>query len=147
MVNWQKVAVEDLRKLEKMRHSLIAIREKQAALDLQSGVVRSSFRDSEPVSGGGGSGAEDRLISNIVERERLNGNYAATTRLVAQIESALELLDDKQRLVLNRFFINRCPDYVDRLCQELGYEQAQIYRIKNEALRDFTRAMYGIVEL
>ena len=147
MVNWEKVAIDDLRKYEKMRHSLVSIREKQAALDLQSGVIRSSFRDSEPVSGSGSSGAEDRLISNIVERERLDGNYQAVEKLVAQIDAALAMLDDQERLVLERFYINRCPGYIDRLCQELGYEQAQVYRIKNEAIRNFTRAMYGLIEL
>lgn len=147
MVNWEKVAIDDLRKYEKMRHSLVSIREKQAALDLQSGVIRSSFRDSEPVSGSGSSGAEDRLISNIVERERLDGNYHAVEKLVAQIDAALAMLDDQERLVLERFYINRCPGYIDRLCGELGYEQAQVYRIKNEAIRNFTRAMYGLIEL
>jgi len=147
VVNWEKVAIDDLRKYEKMRHSLVSIREKQAALDLQSGVIRSSFRDSEPVSGSGSSGAEDRLISNIVERERLDGNYHAVEKLVAQIDAALAMLDDQERLVLERFYINRCPGYIDRLCQELGYEQAQVYRIKNEAIRNFTRAMYGLIEL
>ena len=147
MVNWEKVAIDDLRKYEKMRHSLVSNREKQAALDLQSGVIRSSFRDSEPVSGSGSSGAEDRLISNIVERERLDGNYHAVEKLVAQIDAALAMLDDQERLVLERFYINRCPGYIDRLCGELGYEQAQVYRIKNEAIRNFTRAMYGLIEL
>lgn len=147
MVNWEKVAIDDLRKYEKMRHSLVSIREKQAALDLQSGVIRSSFRDSEPVSGSGSSGAEDRLISNIVERERLDGNYHAVEKLVAQIDAALAMLDDQERLVLERFYINRCPGYVDRLCQELGYERSHIYNIKDMALRHFTTAMYGLVEL
>lgn len=147
MVNWEKVAIDDLRKYEKMRHSLVSIREKQAALDLQSGVIRSSFRDSEPVSGSGSSGAEDRLISNIVERERLDGNYQAVEKLVAQIDAALAMLDDQERLVLERFYINRCPGYIDRLCQELGYEQRQVYRKKDVALHHFTVAMYGLIDL
>ena len=147
MVNWEKVAIDDLPKYEKMRHSRVSIREKQAALDLQSGVIRSSFRDSEPVSGSGSSGAEDRLISNIVERERLDGNYQAVEKLVAQIDAALAMLDDQERLVLERFYINRCPGSVDRLREELGYEQRQVYRLKDEALRQFAIAMYGIREL
>ena len=147
MVNWEKVAIDDLRKYEKMRHSLVSIREKQAALDLQSGVIRSSFRDSEPVSGSGSSGAEDRLISNIVERERLDGNYQAVEKLVAQIDAALAMLDDQERLVLERFYINRCPNHVERLCEELGCERSQVYRAKDEALRCFTISMYGLINL
>ena len=115
MVNWQKEAVSDLRNYPLLVQSLAAIREQQAALDLQAGLVRSSFRDSEPVSGGGGSGAEDKLLSLIVKRERLGGNYQAVSVLVQQIEGALEQLDSKQRLVLERFFIHRCPNHVERL--------------------------------
>ena len=147
MVNWEKVAIDDLRKYEKMRHSLVSIREKQAALDLQSGVIRSSFRDSEPVSGSGSSGAEDKLISNIVERERLDGNYQAVEKLVVRMDKALSMLDDQERLVLERFYINRCPGYIDRLCEELGYERAQIYRKKDAALYKFTVTLYGLVDL
>ena len=147
MVNWEKVAIDDLRKYEKMRHSLVSIREKQAALDLQSGVIRSSFRDSEPVSGSGSSGAEDRLISNIVERERLDGNYQAVEKLVVRMDKALSMLDDQERLVLERFYINRSPGYVDRLCEELGYEVRNIYKIKDAALKKFTISMYGLIEL
>lgn len=147
MVNWQKIAIDDLRKYEHMKQGLLSIREKQAALDLQSGVIRSSFRDSEPVSGSGSSGAEDRLISNIVERERLDGNYHAVKKLVAQIDAALAMLDDQERLVLERFYINRNPGYVDRLCEELGYEVRNIYKIKDAALKKFTISMYGLIEL
>lgn len=147
VVNWQKVAIEDLRRYPALRQSLTAIREKQAALDLQAGVVRSSFRDSAPVSGSGTSGAEDKLISNIVERERLDGNYAAVQKLVAQIETALDLLDKTERLVLERFYMHRMDGHVDRLCRELGYEARNIYKIKDNALRKFTVAMYGIVDL
>ena len=66
---------------------------------------------------------------------------------MAQIDNALAMLDDQERLVLERFYINRCPGYVDVLCQELGYERSHIYNIKGAALRHFTTAMYGLVEL
>ena len=147
MVNWQKVAIEDLRKYECMRQSLISIREKQAALDLQSGAVRSSFRSSEPVSGSGSSGAEDKLISNIVERQRLDCNFQAIEKLVLQVEKALSMLSEQEQLVLNRFYVNRSSGYVDRLCEELGYEARNIYNIKDAALRKFTISMYGLVDL
>ena len=147
VVTWQKVAIEDLRRYPALRQSLTAIREKQAALDLQAGVVRSSFRDAAPVSGSGTSGAEDKLISNIVERERLDGYYAAVQKLEAQIETALDLLDKTERLVLERFYMHRMDGHVDRLCRELGYERSHVYNIKEKALRSFTIAMYGLLDL
>ena len=72
MVNWQKVAIEDLKKYAAMKNSLSSIRQKQAELDSFAGAVRSSFSSTTPVSGSGSSMHEDKLVSNIVERERLN---------------------------------------------------------------------------
>lgn len=147
MVNWEKEAVNDLRNYPLLVQSLARISEQRAALDLQSGAVRSSFSDREPVSGSGGSGAEDKLLSLIVKRERLEGNYSAVSKLVQQIEGALNNLDDRQRLVLERFFIHRCPNHVDRLCEELGFEKTKVYEMKKDALKVFTKAMYGVVDL
>lgn len=147
MVNWQKVAVEDLRKYMAMKNSLQAMREKREALSLQAGAVRSSMRSAEPVSGSGASGAEDRMVDNIVERERLGYNYAAVKKLVERVEKALAMLNDRERLVLERFYINRMPDHIERLCGELGYEKTRVYELKEEALRRFTYAMYGVIDL
>ena len=36
---------------------------------------------------------------------------------------------------------------VDRLCEELGIEKAMVYRRKEFALRKFTIALYGAVEI
>ena len=99
-------------------------------MDLQSGVIRSSFRDSEPVSGSGSSGAEDRLISNIVERERLDGNYQAVEKLVVRMDKALSMLDDQERLVLERFYINRSPGYVDSCAKNWGMRYEIFIKLK-----------------
>lgn len=147
MVNWQKEAIDDLRRYPALRQSLDSIRERRAALDLQAGAVRSSFHDAAPVSGGGSSGAEDKLIACIMERERLAANYKAVSKLVRQIEIALSLLGEDEQLVLERFYIHRQDRNVERLCEELGYEKSRVYELKNRALRRFTIAMYGILDL
>lgn len=147
MVNWQKEAIDDLRRYPALRQSLDSIRERRAALDLQAGAVRSSFRDAAPVSGGGGSGAEDKLIACIMERERLAANYKAVSKLVRQIEIALSLLGEDEQLALERFYIHHQDRHVERLCEELGYEKSNVYELKDRALRRFTIAMYGILDL
>ena len=42
MVNWQKEAIDDLRRYPALRQSLDSIRERRAALDLQAGAERNS---------------------------------------------------------------------------------------------------------
>lgn len=147
MVNWQKVTIDDLRKLEALKNSLNLIQEKRAALELQAGAVRSSMRSTEAVSGSGANKAEDKMVDNIIEKERLGDNYTATVRLIRRVEKGLELLSDTERKILDRFYIHRIPDHVDRLCEELGYEKTRVYEMKETALRKLTYAMYGVQDL
>ena len=58
-------------------------------------------------------------------------------------EIALETLSREEQLVLQQFYIQRERGHMDRLCRELGVEEASVYRLKNRALEKFTMALYG----
>lgn len=89
---------------------------------------------------------EDGMISNIMRRDRLNLNYDAAKKRYDLIMAALGMLSDDQRLILDRFYIHRQRNHVDRLCDELGLTQSEVYRRQDVALRTFTLAMYGITD-
>jgi DNA-directed RNA polymerase sigma subunit (sigma70/sigma32) len=146
MVDWKKIAIDDLRRYPHLKESLLHIPKKIEALEEYNQSIKGGMSGSEPVSGGT-STSEDRLISNICERERLGHNYNAVSKLVAMIETALGMLNPTERKVLERFYINRSSGYVERLCDELGYEKSRIYQIKEDALLKYTRTMYGLIEL
>lgn len=145
MANWQRNAIDDLRAInywtEFLRHS----EERLAALDADIASIHSALKDATPVQGGT-STAEDRLISNIDERGRLEANINSVNVRLKAIRGALDTLTADEQLILDRFFINRVDRYIDRLCDELNIEQAQVYRRKDEALRHFTKALYGFVD-
>lgn len=145
MANWQRNAIDDLRTInywtEFLRHS----EERLAALDADIASIHSALKDATPVQGGT-STAEDRLISNIDERGRLEANINSVSVRLKAIRGALDALTADEQLILDRFFINRVDRYIDRLCDELNIEQAQVYRRKDEALRHFTKALYGFVD-
>ena len=86
------------------------------------------------------------MLDNIVERERLKLVYHADRRLVRLIDRGLSALSKEERLVIDLFYIDRPRDYIEELIKRLGYERAQIYRIKDNALYKFTVNMYGITE-
>lgn len=144
-MKWTDCAIADLRKYTGMKQSLINIPEKIRALEIRFESVKSASGDSTPVKGGG-SHMEDAMLDNIVERERLKLLYQADRRIVKLIERGLESLTEEERTVLDLFFINRTKHYLEELEKRLGYEQTQIYRIKNGALYKFTVHMYGILE-
>ena len=144
-MRWTDCAISDLRKYAGMKESLKNIPEKVKALEIRFESVKSASSNSTPVQGGG-SHMEDALLDNIVERERLKMLYQADRHLVRIIERGLDSLTDEEKMVLNLFYINRTKHYLEELTKRLGYEQAQIYRIKSGALYKFTVNMYGIPE-
>jgi DNA-directed RNA polymerase specialized sigma subunit len=144
-MKWKECAITDLRKYTGMQESLINIPEKIKVLEIRFKSVKSASSDATPVQGGGNH-MEDAMLDNIVERDRLKILYQADLRLVKLIDRGLKSLSNEEKLVLNLFYINRTKHYLDELSKRLGYEQAQIYRIKNNALYKFTISMYGIME-
>lgn len=142
-MRWSDCAVQDLKKYANMKASLDNIAEKIEALEAKFTSIKGSRMDKIPVTGGG-SHWEDFLLDNIVERERLTLLHEADIKLVAIIERGLAALNKTERRVLECFFIHRQRDHVGKLIEELHLEQAQIYRIKDQALYKFTVHQYGI---
>ena len=143
-MDWKKCAIEDLRKYNSMKSSLDMMRERIESLNSSFKAIKCSTSDATPVKGGGNM-AEDRLINNIVERERLKYNYLATEKLVNLIGKGIKGLDEKDIKILSMFYMDGKYS-VMRMVEELGYEQSQIYRMKDRALYKFTVEMYGITD-
>ena len=135
-----------LRELNGEREALIAIPERIQTLKLSFGAIRAARTDGDPVSGGTYR-REDALLANIAERDRLRQNLEVTRREVEQLERALKKLSEDERLIIDRFYIDRPRDHVERLCEELHLEKSQVYELKNRALISLARALYGQVNL
>jgi len=145
-MDWKKAAVEDLRNYERRRDSLTNIKDRIGALKEHYASIKCSLGSDTVAVQGGGSRIEDRMLSNIVERQRLAHTYNATKRLVELTDRGLEGLDRRERRVLELFYIAPAKGNVERLKDELGYEERQIYRVKDEALYEFTIREYGLVD-
>ena len=143
-MDWKKCAIEDLRKYNSMKSSIGLMHDRIAALNCSFKAIRCSTSDATPVKGGG-NGAEDRLINNIVERERIGFNLEATEKLVNIIGRGIKSLDEKDYKILDAFYMSGSRS-VGKLMQELGYEERQIYNLKDRALYKFTVEMYGMTD-
>ncbi len=130
-------------------HLVSSIPNMQERIDILSDKfrsIKSARADATPVSGGT-STAEDGWINNLVERDRLAENIRVVRRLIELINKGLGALDEREYRVLELFYINRQPNHVERLMDELGYEKSHVYRIRDQALYKFTIGMYGLTEL
>jgi ArpU family phage transcriptional regulator len=144
-MDWKKEAINDLMTYERKKESLTNIRLQIKAIDMQLTAVRGALSDGGP-TGGGNSNYEERLLNGIVKRDRLKLTYRATKQIVDLIEKGLAGLDERDRLVLDQFYIYNAKVDVESLIREIGYERSQIYRIRNDALYKFTTSIYGICE-
>lgn len=144
-MNWKFEAMEKLKQYEAKKQSLQSIPNEIARLELAMKSIRSATADGTPVQGGG-SGREDMLLSNIVHRQELERSLEQAKKWVKIVEGGLAVLGEDERLILDRFYINPAPGNVDRLCGELGIEQATVYRRREKALHHFTLSLYGCSE-
>ena len=146
MADWEKNAIKDLREYQCIKESLVNIPAEIKELEMSVQTIKSVTYDKTPVAGGT-SGREDALISNIDRRGRLTENLAVAQSKAKRIERGLAVLSEREKRVLDGFFMHRSYGHVERLADELGYDNSHIYRIKEDALKKFTLEMFGIVDL
>ena len=144
-MNWQKAAIEDLKKYPMQKDSLENVKKRIGALKEKYQSIKCTLSDTTPVMGGS-SRIEDHMLDNIVERKRLEHTYRATARLVELVERGLSGLDERERLVLERFYVQKNRNHVERLMEEMHFEKTRVYEFKDDALYKFTISMYGIID-
>lgn len=143
---WKYEAMDKLKGYEAHRRALESIPEEIKRLKISAASIRSADTDGTPVSGGG-STREDVMLSNIVHRQELERSLEQARLWVSVVDRGLAVLDDEERLVLDRFYIHRAKGNVDRLCEELGLDsKSTIYYRRDNALHHFTIALYGVAE-
>lgn len=145
-MNWIREAENDLRRYRSLSESLKNIPGQIEYLKEKRQAVRSSWSDATPVQGGV-SRSEEEQINAIVKTDRLKQNYRAVKRLVDLMDSALSRLTEDEAYILEVAYIDRRRDAIGILCEKYGVEKSKAYLMRNQALREFTLKMYGIVDL
>ena len=144
-MNWKLESMEELREYEAKRTAVESIPQEIRQLREQMGKLGGSS-SSVPVQGGG-SRWEDRQINLIVKIDKLDASLGLAQDWVKKVERGLAVLTAEERLILDRFYINAAKGNVDRLCGELHLEKTAVYVRKDAALRKYTLARYGCVEV
>ena len=142
-MDYKKWLTEDLRDLERLRFSVTQMENELETLDAEETAIRAT--DYDKIPGGSGSNTqEDRLLTSIAKRDELRANLEATRRRVADLDRLVSGLDNDDELrVVQVMFLSGERNAVSRLIEELGYEAAQIYRLKDRALKHLAQMRYG----
>lgn len=142
-MDWKQEAIDKLRDYEAHKKALDNIPLELERLGAAYTGIRAARVDGTPRAGSSGNRREDAMLSNIVHRDELKRRLKEARLWVAQVDKALSVLDDEERLVLDRFYIHRAKGAIEDLCGRLHVEQATVYRKRDSALRRFTLALYG----
>lgn len=142
---WKNEAVSKLKSYAAKKVALenlpMQIQEQAEALSS----IRSANPDAVPVRGN--VSREDVILNNVVYRKELEESFLQVKRWVAIVDHALGILTPEEKTLLERFFIYAEPKAADRLAGDLCMDVKTIYRRKDDALRKFTIALYGITEI
>lgn len=141
-MDYKKEAIAMLKGLEGAKSAMRSIPEEMERTELRMTSVRSASADGKAVRGGG-NGREDALLTNMVRKEQLKRRMRENELWVSQVERALSCLTESDRMVLDRMYIHTAKGSVERLCEELHVEKSTVYYKRDNALRHFTRALYG----
>lgn len=146
MEYWKYKAIDKLKDYAAQKASLENIPEEISRLESEACSIKSATADGTPVMGGG-SGREDRLLSNIVKRGELGLLLERAKKAVSIVDRGLGVLDREERHILDAMYIVREKGYVSRLMEEYGLqEESSLYKRANKALLRFTIAVYGATE-
>ncbi len=141
----KKEAENELRNYIKMENVIKHNTEMIYVIDQDMIALRSVKLDGSPVSGGT-STREDWLIDKISKKDKLELMINIAKKQLELIERGLLTLTEEEQKILRYFYVDRPKDYIDRLCDELGYEQSSLYYHKDIALRKYTLAVYGVID-
>ena len=139
---YKDMAIGELSRHNALRSSLTTLPGQIARLEQELTSVPGTLGRGEHIRGTG-STAQDWLVAGLERKGSMERRLAAARQSVDSVEIALETLSREEQLVLQQFYIHRERGHMDRLCRELGVEEASVYRLRNRALEKFTLALYG----
>lgn len=135
--------IPELKAYDGKRKSLQNTLDQIKELELKATAIKATVFDKDVVDGGGDNKRDEMLMENILKRQELETNYEATKVEVANIEHRLSQLSDEDRFILETFFIYKQYNPVERLCDVLCIEQAQVYRRREKALKNYALLTCG----
>ena len=141
-MNHRKWLEEDLRDLERLRFSIGQMESELQTAAAEYAAVKATSFDKIP-GGAGVNVQEDRLLDALARKDELRASLRATKRRVADLDRLIAALPPDERRVIEVKYCAGERDASARLSEELGFEQAQIYRIRERAMRHLAQMRWG----
>jgi len=141
-MDYIREAVEQLSNYNLLVASLTIMQGQLEALRLEKYNIKAQIISSEPRGGGGEP--DDKIVNNIFKRKILINNIVATNKKINCIDKSLAALDKNEKRILDRVFIIGGKNGIRDIAEELTFSNAQVYRMRDKAIRRFSIALFGI---
>lgn len=145
-MDWKILAINDLKQYNELLVARHNLQENIKNLEGDIVALRSALGNTDEISSTN-AGNNDKILNNIVMREKLSHNLAAITPLITRIESGLQNLSSDEYLAIRIKYIDCRKNAMDEITRQIGYEKRHAYRILHSALLRFTRSTYGVTDL
>lgn len=139
----RSLAIEKLKEYMPKKMALINL--KDEILELENKKLRLQSVQTGNISASGGR--NEMLPPIIVEQSELREALHCTERWLVRVERGLSVLDEEERKILDRFYIIRQKGAAELLADEMNLDIKTIYHRKDAAVRKFTIAMCGSIDL
>ena len=143
-LSYKIIIEEELRSINDWKFAIHQAESELETLDAEYTAIKATSYDKMPTATGENI-QEEKLVSTITKKDQKLAELAYNRKRVADLERLIEQLPDDERRVIERMVINKEKYALDSLTEELGYEQAQIYRIKARAMRTMAKLRHGAV--
>ncbi len=94
-----------------------------------------------------GKNYDEMLVNLILRVEDCRLRLRVVERELMMIEQGMSSLTDYQQDLLDGFFVNRHTGVCEELMEKHFRERSGIYRDRTRALDEFTRSIYGVLQL
>lgn len=141
-MKWEKEMESKLKEYPYKRNALFNLEDRIQYLNSTMYGLGASFRDSDPVQGGGNK-AESKFINRIVEKTELEKNLENVKSDLKWVEKGLKCLDPVEKKVIESFYLTDFKISKEKLAQEMGYNKQHLYKIKDKAIYKMTLQLYG----
>lgn len=90
---------------------------------------------------------EDRLINILANMDDCRFRLSVVERELLKIEKGLSGLSEYQKDIIETFFVEKPEGAADDLMERWYKERSSLYRDRTRALDQFTRSVYGVLQL
>ena len=144
-MDFTSIAKDKLNNYLAKKASVVNLAEEIKELEYRRRSIRSATSDGTPVAGGTNK-REAMLLNTMAQEEEYKECLHIVSRWIRRVERGLAVLNDEERVLLERFYI--CPEKgaAERLAMDFGIDVKTVYWRKDRALEKFTRAMCGRIK-